>query len=119
MRTRLLFCLLILVAAAAFGTAPSSAQLVLVDNQYYVTELRPGKDVFGVALHRGEYTKNWVHVRYDTKVSVRHWLSRARGFRDQIISPRSIFNYLRLGSRIRVQGGRDWDGSVVARRIWI
>lgn len=108
---------LIAIALAVFTViTPVAAQMVLVDNTYYVTELRPGKMEFGVALHRGEYTKNWVHVRQSTRIVMRKW--RGHAFRDYVISSDRLWNVLRLGMKVRVAGGRNWDGSTNAKQIW-
>ena len=113
---------LLMVAAAillfATCTTSVSAQLVLVDNEYYVTEMRPGKGEFGVALSRGQYTQNWVHVKFDTKIAHRRWLGQGKGFVDETVSPDRLFSMLKLGSKVRVNGGRNFDGSVTAKRIW-
>jgi hypothetical protein len=113
-----LFLMVALVTVVMAAATPSPAQVVLVDNQYYVTELRPGKNEFGVALKKGEYTKNWVHVKSDTRISMRRWLGQGRGFKDQVIPADRLFNVLRLGMKVRVAGGRNWDGSTNAKQIW-
>ena len=117
-RLRLFVLAAVLAAAFVSYTVPSSAQIVLVDNDYWVTEMRPGKMEFGVTLKRGEYTKNWVHVKSDTRISKRRWLGQGRGFVDDRISQDRLWNFLRLGMKVHVAGGRDWDGSVSAKRIW-
>lgn len=112
--------LMVAVAIVLFASymPPASAQLVLVDNEYYVTEMRPGKGEFGVALSRGQYTQNWVHVKLDTKIAHRRWLGAGKGFIDESVSPERLFSLLKLGSKVRVNGGRNFDGSVTAKRIW-
>jgi hypothetical protein len=118
MRAPLTIALMTLALFVSLGARPLSAQMVLVDNEYYVTEMRPGKNEFGVALKKGEYTKNWVHVRNDTRISHRVWLGQGRGFQDRIISPSRLWSVLRLGMKVRVAGGRNWDGSCNAKQIW-
>lgn len=115
---RLLKVTLLSIAILATFVLPSLAQMVLVDSSYYVTEMKPGKMEFGVALKRGEFTRNWVHVKSDTRINRRIWLGGGRGFRDNSISRDHLWTVLRLGMRVHVEGGRAWDGSVSARRIW-
>ncbi|NDD27452.1 MAG: hypothetical protein EB084_04215 [Proteobacteria bacterium] len=100
------------------SSAPATAQLVLVDNEYYVTEMRPGKGEFGVALSKGQYTQNWVRLKLDTKIAHRRWLGQGKGFVDETVSPERLFSMLKIGSKVRVNGGRNFDGSVNAKRIW-
>lgn len=114
-KTVLALAALLLIVTLA---PPASGQLVLVDNEYYVTELRPGKGEFGVALSKGQFTQNWVRVKFDTKIARRRWLGEGKGFVDETISAERLFSSLRLGSKVRVNGGRNWDGSVTAKRIW-
>lgn len=118
MRTPRLTALLLAAITLFVIAAPTSAQMILVDNEYYVTELRPNKSEFGVALDKGEYTKNWVHVRRDTKISMRRRLGEGKGFVDEVIPPDRLWSVLRLGTKVRVSGGRNWDGSVSAKQIW-
>ena len=117
--TRLLAALLLAVPATALTLArptPVSAQLVVVNKDYVVTELRPGKMQIGVAETKGADTRNWVCLKSTTRVNMRTW--DGHRFIDKRIPPADVFRYLHPGRRFKVEGGRDWDQTVVAKKIW-
>lgn len=109
------FTLALILMLAAFGVA--HAQLVLVTAEYYVTEVKQDDSRVGVALHRGDDTRNWVHVKFDTKINQRTW--HDGGFTDAIIPPEQFWRVVKPGMRFKVSGGRAWDQSIVAKKIWI
>lgn len=40
-------------------------------------------------------------------------------FRDITVNGEAVLNYLKPGQKLRVHGGRDWDNSIVAKKIWM
>jgi hypothetical protein len=115
---------LMLGAAVALSTLggvvvemqPAKAQLIVVKKDYYVTELLPGKMKLGIAEEKGKETRNWVCIKDTTKVNMREWDGHA--FRDKRIAPVDIYKHLKIGQRFQVEGGRDWDQTIVAKKIW-
>ena len=62
--------------------------------------------------------QNWVYLTGTTKVTRRH--SSGDGwFRDEKLSYEGFFNSVRAGDKLRVEGGRRWDGGVTAHKIWM
>lgn len=110
---------LLLALAIAALSVPAYAQLVTVDDEFYVTDLRAAKHEIGVAGNKGADTRNWIHVRSECTINLRQWLGNGRGFRDQRISRERLFQLLKQGSKIKVHGGRAWDQSIVAKKIWL
>lgn len=118
-RLRLLPMILLLVSMGFLVHAiPAQAQLVTVNEEYYVTELRMDKNKIGVAVGRTRETRNWVRVDGNTRVARRVWVTK-HSYRDEVIAQPAMWKLLKPGKRIKVQGGRDWDQTVVARKIWL
>ena len=116
---RLLTVLLLLMSATVLvQTLPARAQLVNVTDDYYVTELRADKNKIGVAVGKTRDTRNWVKVDGNTRVARRVWVTR-HSYRDEVISQAAMWKFLKPGKRIKVSGGRDWDQTIVAKKIWL
>lgn len=111
------FGVALLLGAYVVNAQRASAQLLLVTGEYYVTELRPNKYQIGIALNKGDDTRNWVNVKDDTKINLRKW--HGGGFTDVQINRDQLFRVLHPGSKFKVTGGRDWDQTIVAKKIWI
>jgi len=105
-----------LAAAVLVPASQADAQLLLVTGEYYVTELRPNRNQIGIALSKGDDTRNWVNVRGDTKIIRRKWTGHA--FVDQALNSDQLFAVLHPGMKFKVSGGRDWDQTIVAKKIW-
>lgn len=102
------------------GLAPAQAQLVIVTGEYRVTEVdRTGQRV-GVALRDANPNKrqNWVYISPETKIVQRRFLSGGV-FRDEQMGFNGFFDYVRKGTKFRVEGGRDWDNSIHAKKLWL
>lgn len=97
---------------------PSQAQLVRVRNDYYVTELRPAKNMIGIARTNSGRTQNWVEVTPTTRLGIETRHDKRAGYSMRYLSHNEIWTALRPGSHIRVEGGRDWNNHVKARLIW-
>jgi len=98
----------------------SSGQLLLATGEYRVVELDPDHQRVGVALLEAKPDKrqNWIYITATTKVNKRH--SSGDGwFRDEKLSYEGFFNAVRAGDKLRVEGGRRWDGGITAKKIWM
>lgn len=113
-----LFCAASVLAAGL--AMPGQAQLLLVTGEYRVTEVDPAKDQFGVALRDADpnVTQNWVHIDKETTLVVRDYQGDGT-FKDITVQGEEAFKYLAPGKKLRVHGGRDWDNSIVAKKIWM
>ncbi len=103
-------------------TEKAEAQLVLVESKYRVVTVDRAGQRIGIALPDADpkIRQNWLYIRPDTNISRRHHLGGG-AFRDQSLNYNSFFDLapsLR-GSLIRIHGGRDWDGSIDAKTIWM
>lgn len=98
----------------------AQAQILMVTGEYQVTNVDRDEQRIGIAL-RGDdpnVRQNWVYIKPDTKIVRRVWL-RGGAFRDEVMSWNGFFDYVRKGTKLRVHGGRDWDGSIDAKKIWL
>ncbi|HXE72130.1 MAG TPA: hypothetical protein VNO81_05675 [Candidatus Nitrosotenuis sp.] len=101
-------------------SAPGQAQLLLVDSDYRITNLDPSGERFGIALVDDDprVQQNWVYLKIETKIYRRMTASDG----SQKIIPVTIDKFwkiVRVGEVLRVQGGRDWDGSIHADTLWL
>jgi hypothetical protein len=111
------FSLLLLLL---LSVAPLQAQLLSVTGEYRVVSVdRPGQRV-GIALRDADPNKrqNWVYVKPGTRIVKRNFYS-GNGFRDEIMTFNGFFDYVKKGTLLRVEGGRDWDKSIHAKKIWM
>ncbi|MCA9776915.1 MAG: hypothetical protein KC800_09375 [Candidatus Eremiobacteraeota bacterium] len=116
--------MLMMATVLAFFTSvqPANAQLILVESQYRVVEVDQAENRIGVALPDANpnETQTWVYVKPETRSSMRKYYGDGY-FRDEQLSTNGLMNAVeqREGSLIKVHGGRDWDGSIDAKTIWL
>jgi hypothetical protein len=112
-----------LLASGLFvGVQPVEAQLVIVDAKYRIVEVDRSENRIGVALPdaTGNERQNWVYIKPDTRASRRQ--STGNGtFRDEAMTPQGVMNAaeVRIGQMMKINGGRDFDGSVNAKKVWM
>jgi len=112
-----LFCLLGLFV---LSSDRSSGQLILASGEYRVVNVDADHQRVGVALleAKPDVRQNWVYVTATTSINKRH--SSGDGwFRDEQLSYEGFFNSVRTGDKLRVEGGRRWDGGITAKKIWM
>ncbi|HBM97763.1 TPA: hypothetical protein DD394_09935 [bacterium UBP9_UBA11836] len=122
MKRSMSLCLatLAVLLTALFVHAPQAqAQLILASGTYRITELNQDKERIGIAKLDANptVTQNWVYLRLKTKVTKR--FSQNGWLRDESIPVSEIFSVIEKGDVIRVNGGRDWNGSITAKDILI
>lgn len=105
--------LLIAMGVGLWNARPSAAQLIVVTQKLYVSEVRPDHYKIGISPHPGVKTRSWVKVDGRTRVY------RRLGRRLVRISHYELWHTLHRGDHIKVHGGADWDLNIVARQIWI
>lgn len=115
--------LLALCLGVLFAYAPqASAQLVVVESQYRVVEVDRAENRIGVALPDANpgVEQTWVYIKPDTRGSMRHYQGDGL-FRDEQLSTTGILDAAaaREGQLIKIHGGRDWDGSINAKAVWM
>lgn len=88
---------------------PASSQLLVVDEELYVTELRPDKNKIGTSAAKASQTRGWVKIEGGTKIFRRNGTPVSQAY---------MWKHLKRGMRIKVHGGGDWDTNVVAKKIW-
>lgn len=113
-------CAVLLLAAVLVWTPRAQAQILMVTGDYRVTHVDRDEQRIGIALRDDDpnVRQNWVYVKSDTVIIRRIWL-RGGAFRDERMSFNGFFDYVRKGTKLRVHGGRDWDGSIDAKKIWL
>lgn len=102
-----------------FMAAPAKAQLILVTGDYRVVIVDKGEQRLGIAKRDADPNRrqNWVYVKGRTEIVRRVWLEN-RAFRDEKLTWDEFFTIVKKGTCLRVHGGRDWDGSIDAKKIW-
>jgi hypothetical protein len=98
----------------------SSGQLILAHGEYRVVEVDSDHQRIGVALLEADprTRQNWIYLTATTNINKRH--SSGDGwFRDEKLSYEGFFNSVRSGDKLRVEGGRRWDGGITAKKIWM
>ena len=112
--------LLTLTALLVTVAAPTNAQLLTVTGEYRITEVDRGGQRIGVAFRKDnpKRTQNWVYIRPDTRVNLRRSLGRGV-FRDEVLNYENSWNEFRVGRPIKLHGGRGWDGTISAKKIWM
>lgn len=112
-----LFCLLGLFV---LSSDHSSGQLLLANGEYRVINIDSNHQRIGVALLEAnpDERQNWVYLTASTKINKRH-TSGDGWFRDEKLSYEGFFNAVRSGDKLRVEGGRRWDGGITAKKIWM
>jgi hypothetical protein len=110
-------------AAGSLGvTQKADAQLVTVESQYRIVEVDRGENRIGIALPDASPNErqNWVYIKPDTAGSMRQYMGNGT-FRDESMTPNGILNAAegRVGGLMKLEGGRDFDGSIDAKKIWM
>lgn len=102
---------------------PADAQLVVVEEDFRIVSVDENDNRFAIAKPDADpdVRQNWVYLEHDARLARRHYLGNG-AFRDEVIrDDEAIFNILRAnrGKVIKVHGGRDWDGSIDASKLWM
>ena len=110
---------LALLAAVVAMQYPVQAQLILASGTYRITELDEDTERIGIAQLDANptVTQNWIYLKLKTKVTKR--FSQNGWLRDESVPISEIFNVVEKGDVIKVEGGRDWNGSITAKDIVI
>lgn len=100
---------------------PARAQVLTVDSNYRIVTLKPDEHGFDIQLvSESDHTdaQNWVYFKIETKIYQE--IIRDDGSRKVFeVSPKKFFQIAKVGDIVRVQGGRDWDMSIAAYKIWL
>lgn len=112
----------VLAGGTFVGAEKVEAQLVSVESQYRIIEVDRAENRIGIALPdapAGE-RQNWVYIKPDTKASMRQSFGNGM-FRDEHMTPNGVLDAAssRVGGMMKVNGGRDFDGSIDAKKIWM
>ncbi len=101
---------------------PSSAQLIVVENDFRIVSVDQSENRIGIAMPDADpnVRQNWLYLEDDVRLSIRQNVGGA--FRDRVYTDKNIiFNVMRAnrGQLMTIHGGRDWDGSIDASKIWM
>lgn len=112
-----------ILAGGSFVTSePVQAQLVMVESQYRIVEVDRAENRIGIALPDADPSQrqNWVYIKPDTTASQRQSLGNG-AFRDEAMTPNGVLDAVesRRGGLIKINGGRDFDGSIHAKKVWM
>lgn len=110
---------LLALVALVVATAPARAQILLVTGEYRIVDLDRDNNRIGVALPEAkpDVRQNWIYVKLETEIVKRH--SRDGWSKDETLTPEGFWSAVRKGEMMKVQGGRGWDGSITAKKIWL
>ena len=110
----------LLLLLLVFAAAPAQAQLINATGEYRVVEVDRGNQRVGVALREANPNKrqNWIYIKPDTKIVKRNFLKNGT-FKDEIWTFNGFYDYAKKGTMLRAEGGRDWDKSIHAKKMWL
>lgn len=121
-RILLVMPLFLLMSGCGFQgakTSEASAQaLIHVDSDYRVVTVEPARYQIGIALTDANpyHVQNYVHLHLDTQVT-RTVYGDNGWVRYEHLTPQSFLATVVPGAIIHVRGGRDWDNTIVAKKI--
>lgn len=120
----------LLAATFAFGltscgapetpkTSSEAKQLIIVKSIYRVTNVDTQNFRVGIALQDADpyVRQNWLKLKIQTNVLQRVYGANGAVY-ERKLAPQTFLQTIQPGQLIRVEGGRDWDGTVVAKHIW-
>jgi hypothetical protein len=100
---------------------PAQAQILTADSAYRIVTLKPDEHGFDIQLvSETDHTdaQNWVYFKIETKIYQE--IIRSDGSRKVFeLTPKKFFQIAKVGDIVRVEGGRDWDMSIAAYKIWL
>lgn len=99
----------------------AQAQIILTTGEYRVVVVDKAEQRLGIAELEANPNRrqNWVYVKYNTELMKRVNPNPDDGeFRYEKVPWIEFFNDIKKGSLITVHGGRDWDRSIDAKKIW-
>lgn len=105
-----LFTILLLI-----GSGLASAALVNVTKaNYIVKKVYLDRNAVGVDLvqNGADEERTEVRIEKDTKC---YWVGKQK---DTPLTRQAFMGKMAPGTRIRVTGGRDWDGKINAKEVW-
>lgn len=120
MTRKILAASLALMVLSIIWASSAKAQILMVTGEYRVTHVDRSEQRIGIALRDADPNKrqNWVYIKASTKIVRRVWMGDGT-FRDEEMRWNEFFDYVRKGTLIKVHGGRDWDGTIDAKKIWL
>jgi len=113
-----------LVTCLAGGmTQTADAQLVVVEERFRIVDVDDTENRIAIAKPDADpnVRQNWVYLDPDTKASARRYYGDG-AFKDMVFyDAERIIDaaQAREGELFKVNGGRDWDGSIDADKIWL
>lgn len=112
----------VLAGGALLGSEKVEAQLISVESQYRIVEVDRSENRIGIALPDADPNErqNWVYIKPDTLGSMRQYMGNGT-FRDERMSGNGLMDAAasRVGGLVKINGGRDFDGSIDAKKIWM
>ena len=110
------------VCLAGGMTQQAQAQLVVVEDTFRIVEVDHTQNRIGIAKPDADpnVRQNWLYIEPDTKAATRHYSGGY--FRDRVYTgTETIVDLAEMheGQLFKVNGGRDWDGSIDASKIWL
>ena len=124
MKDRLIHMLLmatIVVGGMYMTQKRADAQLIKVESSYRIVTVDRAGQRIGVALPEDDpkVRQSWIYIKPDTTGSLR---KKYKGgyFKDFSLGYNEIFSSAEKyrGSLFKVTGGRDFDGSIDAKKVW-
>ena len=110
----------LLLAALVLISLPARAQLLWVTGMYRVVSLDTENHRIGITLNDAPISarrQNWAYLNLDTQMFVKKY--DAEGWsKDEEVPPQDILKSLKVGDRVLINGGRAFDLSITARKIW-
>lgn len=99
-------------------TMVAQANIINVNKaNYSVTSVDPAARTFGVDLvqNRAAKTRSKVHLKKDAKC---WWVMKDSANGPKALTQAEFMTQIHKGTRVRVTGGRDWNGDINASEVW-
>ncbi|MGM9993068.1 MAG: hypothetical protein ACI376_09560 [Candidatus Bruticola sp.] len=115
------FVFLAALVFLACGLQEANAQIVLTTGDYRVVVIDKAQQRLGIAELDADPNRvqNWVYIKHNTEMmKLTHSDTDESQFRCDKVNWSEFFGEIKKGVVIKVHGGRDWDRSIDARKIW-
>ena len=109
------YLLLALTMVFATGGVAQAALVNVTGASYVVTVVYPDRIAFGVDLVQNGPKETRTEIRINKQAHC-YWVHP--GQRDTEMSVNQFYRNLRKGTRVTVNGARDWDGKINASELW-
>ncbi|MGM9998781.1 MAG: hypothetical protein ACI38Q_05255 [Candidatus Bruticola sp.] len=99
----------------------AQAQIVLTTGNYRVVVIDKAQQRLGIAEldANPNRVQNWIYIKHNTEIMKQlHSDADGNEFRYDKVNWSKFFGEIKKGDLVKVHGGRDWDRSIDAKKLW-